>query len=310
MNEIKINRRQALQLAAALGTTFGLSTLPEPIRAALLPITADTAPKIIYLQGLSCTGCSISLLQTATISPLSSITTYSNLSFHADLSAISGQQALALIDSFISGKDGEYYLAIEGAIPAGMPEACMIGSKPFGEYVAAGAKTAAGIIAIGTCASFGGIPSAEGNPTGSMSVPAFLAQRHIDKLLITIPGCPTHPDWVWHTITHLVKVGLPELTESRSPKIFFGKNLHNSCPRYHYFQEEMFAKKLGDFGCLFKLGCLGPITFADCPTRWWNGGSTWCIDANAPCIGCAAPTFALHKDFPFYRTESESRTKL
>lgn len=308
MDEIKINRRQALQLAAALGTMFGISVLPDSVQAALRKSTIDSVPKVIYLQGLSCTGCSISLLQTGAPSPLTHITEHSNLSFHADLSAASGRQALELIDAFINGKEGEYFLAIEGSIPVDLPEACMIGPMPFSAYVAEGAKTAAGIIAVGTCATFGGIPSAEGNQTGSVSVPAFLAKQGIRKLLITIPGCPAHPDWVWHTITHLVKIGLPELTEAHSPKIFFGRNLHNSCPRYHYFQEEIFARKLGDPGCLFKLGCLGPITFADCPSRWWNGGTTWCIDTNAPCIGCASPTFALKKDFPFYRTESESRT--
>ena len=307
MDATTITRRQALQLAAALTTMCGLSVLPKPIQAALRQSLPDSVPKIIYLQGLSCTGCSISLLQSATPSPLSYITQHSNLSFHADLSATSGQQALELINAFIDGQEGEYYLAIEGSIPLDLPKACMIGPTPFKDYVAQGAQTASGIIAIGTCASFGGIPSAEGNLTGSVSVPDFLARQSINKLLITVPGCPVHPDWVWHTITYLVKIGLPELTENHSPKIFFGQNLHHSCPRYHYFQEEMFARKLGDPGCLFKLGCLGPVTFADCPTRWWNGGTTWCIDANAPCIGCASPSFALRKDVPFYRTESETR---
>jgi hydrogenase small subunit len=110
-----------------------------------------------------------------------------------------------------------------------------------------------------------------------------------------------HPDWLWHTITHLAKVGLPELNNYQSPKLFFGKKSHEPCHRYHCFQEEIFAKKLGDKGCLFKIGCLGPETFADCSTRWWNGGQTWCIDTNAPCLGCASPNFALKKDFPFYR---------
>lgn len=304
IHDFQTDRRQFLKLAAALGAAFGLSGVPETARAALLKISPDTVPKIIYLQGLSCTGCSISMLQTATPSPLSYITDYSNLSFHGDLSATSGKQALELLDAYISGKAGEYFLAIEGAIPTLIPEACKIGSKPFSEYVRDGAKTASGVIAVGTCAAFGGIPAAEGNQTGAVSVPAYLEKLHISKLLVTIPGCPVHPDWIWHTITHLVKVGIPELTDAKSPKLFFGMNLHKSCPRYHFFQEEIFAKKLGDSGCLFKLGCLGPTTFADCPTRWWNGGRNWCIDANAPCVGCASPTFALKKDFPFYRIDS------
>ncbi len=296
-----MNRRQLIKMAAALGAVFGLEGVPATVLAALKKIDPANIPKIIYLQGLSCTGCSISLLQATNPSPLSLITAYSQLAFHADLSATSGKQAIKMIDEYISGNAGEYFLALEGAVPEKMPDACKIGHTFFGDYIKKGAKTAAGIIAVGSCASFGGIPAAEGNQTGAVSVPTYLKNNNSSPLLITIPGCPVHPDWLWHTITHLVKIGIPELTKHQSPKLFFGKNLHESCPRYHYFQEEIFAKKIGDTGCLFKVGCLGPETFTDCPTRWWNGGQTWCIDANAPCIGCASPNFALKKNFPFYR---------
>ncbi len=296
-----MDRRQFIKMAAALGASFGLEGVPAPVAAALKKVQPANIPKIIYLQGLSCTGCSISLLQATTPSPLSMITDYSQLAFHADISATSGKQASQLIDEYISGSAGEYFLALEGAVPESMPAACKIGHHYFTDYIKQGARTATGIITVGNCASFGGIPAAEGNQTGAVSVPTYLKHNNLSPLLVTIPGCSIHPDWLWHTITHLVKIGVPELNDHHSPKLFFGTNLHDSCPRYHYFQEEIFAKKFGDKGCLFKLGCLGPETFADCPTRWWNGGQTWCVDANAPCIGCASPEFALKRDFPFYR---------
>ncbi len=296
-----MKRRQFIKMAAALGASFGFEGVPDTVMAALKKVAPRDIPKIIYLQGLSCTGCSISLLQATNPSPLSLITDYSKLAFHADLSAISGKQAITLIDEYINGNAGEYFLALEGAVPEMVPSACKIGHQYFSDYIKKGAKTASGIITVGSCASFGGIPAAEGNQTGAVSVPTFLEKNNLAPLLVTIPGCSVHPDWLWHTITHLVKVGVPELNGHSSPKLFFGTNLHASCPRYHYFQEEIFAKKFGENGCLFKLGCLGPETFADCPTRWWNGGQTWCVDTNAPCIGCASPNFAHKKDFPFYR---------
>lgn len=296
-----MNRRQFIKMAAALGAAFGLEGVPDTVLAALKKIDPASVPKIIYLQGLSCTGCSISLLQATNPSPLALITEFSQLAFHADLSATTGQQALKMIDEYINGNNGEYFLAIEGAVPAKMPDACKIGHTYFSDYVRKGAETAAGIIAVGTCASFGGIPAAEGNQTGAVSVVDYLKNNNLSPLLITIPGCPVHPDWLWHTITHLVKIGLPELTPNQSPKLFFGTNLHESCPRYHYFQQEIFARKIGEKGCLFKIGCLGPETFSDCSTRGWNGGQSWCINANAPCIGCTTPAFARKKDFPFYR---------
>lgn len=295
-------RRQFLKMAATLTSAFGLTNLPAPVSAALKELNPSQVPKLIYLQGQSCTGCSVSLLQANSPSVLRYITDFSQLAFHADLSATSGRQALELIDRYIDGRAGEYFLAVEGAIPDGMPEACVIGEKTFGRYLLDAARTMAGAVAIGNCAAFGGIPAAEGNLTGALSLPEFYEKNKVDKLLVTIPGCSVHPDWVWHTITHLVKVGIPELNDNGSPSLFFDRKVHEKCPRYHDFQQQIFAEKFGEKGCLFKLGCLGPDTLADCPTRWWNGGQTWCVDANAPCIGCASPMFARKKDFPFYRT--------
>lgn len=304
-----IDRREFLKMAACLSASFGISNFPGIVNAALKKIDPATAPRLIYLQGQSCTGCSISLLQAESPNAVSMVTQYSKLSFHADLSASSGKQALDLIEDYISGNAGEYFLAVEGAIPWAMPEACVIGDKPFADYLTAAAKTMNGVVAVGTCAVHGGVPAAEGNLTDAVSLKEFYKRKGINPLLIDIPGCPVHPDWVWKTIVHLAQVGLPELINGR-PKLFFQRKVHELCPRYHDFQQEIFAEKLGDKGCLFKLGCLGPDTYADCPTRWWNGGQTWCIDANAPCIGCASPQFASKKKFPFYRSFEQATIKI
>ena len=305
-----IDRRQFLKMAATLSTVFGVTNLPAPVQAALNKINPADLPKLVYLQGLSCTGCSISLLQAENPSPATLITDYSQLAFHADLSAISGKKAVEMIKKFITGQAGPYFLAVEGAVPQQMPEACVIGDHPFHWYLDQAAKTMSGAVTVGTCACHGGIPAAEGNPTGAISVREYYKQTGVTKPIISIPGCPPHPDWVWQTVIHLVKIGMPELTKEGSPKLFFDHKVHESCPRYHDFQQEVFANKLGEKGCLFKLGCLGPDTNADCSTRWWNGGQTWCIDANAPCIGCASQIFARKKDFPFYRvTELQKASK-
>ncbi len=294
-----MDRRQFLKMAACLSASFGITQLPGVVQAALKKIDPEGVPKLVYLQGQSCTGCSISILQAESPNAVSMITRYSKLSFHADLSATSGKQALELIEEYLSGRAGEYFLAVEGAIPWDMPEACVIGNKPFADYLTAAAQTMSGALAVGTCATHGGIPAAEGNLTGAIGLKEFYTRKKKDPLLIEIPGCSVHPDWVWKTIIHLVQVGLPDLVNGQ-PKSFFSRRVHELCPRYHDFQQEIFARHLGEQGCLFKLGCQGPETFADCPTRWWNGGQTWCIDTNAPCIGCASPMFASKKNFPFY----------
>ncbi|MDD5287931.1 MAG: hypothetical protein PHY28_02305, partial [Dehalococcoidales bacterium] len=75
------------------------------------------------------------------------------------------------------------------------------------------------------------------------------------------------------------------------PLDFFGKRVHENCPRNGYFQLGQFSKKFSDPYCMYQLGCKGPVTYADCPIRLWNGGTNWCVGANSLCIGCVQPGF-------------------
>ncbi len=64
---------------------------------------------------------------------------------------------------------------------------------PTADRMAQMAPGAAAVIAIGTCATWGGIPSAAGNPTGSMSAMDFLGKDYRSALglpVINVPGCP------------------------------------------------------------------------------------------------------------------------
>jgi hydrogenase small subunit len=301
-----MKRRDFLKLAGSMITAFGLSNIPAPVHAMLKKLNPADMPKILYLQGQSCTGCSISMLQASHPSPVAMITRYSKLSYHTDLSAASGRMAMDIIENTITGKAGDYFLALEGSIPSKMPDACMIGEKTLQEILLQAGKTTKAAIAVGSCATNGGVPGAEGNETGAVSLRTLFNANHIGKMVINIPGCPVHPDWIWQTVIHIAEAGMPELDRKfNRPTRFFGKSLHENCPRYHFYQEEIFAKNVGEEGCLFKIGCMGPITNADCPTRWWNNGTTWCIDANAPCIGCASMTFAHSKNRPFYRANEK-----
>jgi hydrogenase small subunit len=181
-----------------------------------------------------------------------------------------------------------------------MPKACKIGEHYFTDQVIEASKHANAVIAVGTCAAFGGIPAAENNPTGAQSVGDFLKDNKVRVPLINIPGCPVHPDWVTGTLVHALKFGLPELDGLNRPKAFFSRLIHDQCPRFADYERENFAKHFTDPGCLFKLGCQGPITHADCTVRLWNAGTSSCIHADAPCIGCASEFFSKKKDYPFY----------
>jgi len=261
---------------------------------------------LVWLAASSCTGCSVSLLNSASPGIKNILVdqvipgVHINLRFHQTIMAGAGEQVIkALEDTAAEKKDG-YVLAVDGAIPMGDKAAwCVMGErdgKPvnmetrFEEL----ARDALAILAVGTCSSFGGIPAADPNPSNAQPLSKVLEAKGIDKPLINIPGCPPHPDWFVGTVASVLLGGLPkakDLDENLRPLAFYGKLIHENCPRRAYFDEGKFAKKYGEEGCLYELGCKGPITYADCPTRRWNNGTNWVIGAGAPCQGCTQPEF-------------------
>jgi hydrogenase small subunit len=230
-----------------------------------------------------------------------------NLRFHPTIMAAAGELAIEVMEDTAKQKKGEYVLVVDGAVPMAEAVYGAIGErngKPVTmlQRVTELAQDALAVIALGTCASFGGIPAARPNPTSAAPVKKALESAGIDKPLINISGCPPHPDWFVGTVAGIILGGLPkaeDLDDFLRPKAFYGKLIHENCPRRAYFDEGKFAKKFGDEGCLYELGCKGPITYADCPLRRWNGGTNWVIGAGAPCNGCTQPEFP-DESAPFY----------
>ncbi len=267
-------------------------------KKALEMLSSDNPP-VLWLQGQSCSGCSVSFINTDTPGPAEILTRHLSLLFHSTLSTATGETGMSIVHRTI--EEGGYYLIVEGSMPAGMPQACKMGHEPITELVAKAAGKAKAVICLGACATYGGIPSAQNNPTGSVSVPEFLNTSGINTALIKIPGCPAHPDWTVGTLVHVLKFGMPDLDEEFRPKLFYSKLIHDQCQRFADYERENFAKKFSDDGCLFKLGCVGTNTYADCTMRFWNSRTNSCIPSGAPCIGCASKQFASKASFPFYR---------
>ncbi len=228
---------------------------------------------VIYLQTAACSGCAVTLLNTASptiknvlidqIAPGVHI----NLKFHPVIMAAAGEMAIQVMEDTAKRQKGEYVLVVDGAVS--MDTSAVYGAvgerngKPVTmlQRVTELAQDALAVIAIGTCASFGGIPAAPPNPTSCTSVQKALAAKGISKPLINIPGCPPHPDWFVGTVASVILSGLPkpdDLDDFLRPKAFYGKLIHENCPRRAYFDEGKFAKKFGDEGCLYELAVKAP----------------------------------------------------
>ena len=141
-------------------------------------------------------------------------------------------------------------LIVDGAIPIkdnGIY--CATGEKEGKKYtildeVLALTENAFLVIALGTCAAFGGIAAASPNPTEAQSVGDVFLTHKINKPLINIPGCPPHPDWLFGSIEEILLNGFENvnLDDFGRPKTFYGKLIHEQCPNRAYFDEGKFAK--------------------------------------------------------------------
>ena len=269
---------------------------------------------VVYLQTAACSGCAVTLLNTASPTIKNVLIdqivpgVHINVRFHPVIMAAAGDLAIQVMEDTAREKKGEYVLVVEGAVPTATDAVHgAVGErngKPVTmlQRVTELAQDALAVIALGTCASFGGIPAASPNPTKAKSVREVLVVKGIKTPLVNIPGCPPHPDWFVGTVAGVILNGLPaadDLDDLLRPKAFYGKLIHENCPRRAYFDEGKFAKKFGDEGCLYELGCKGPITYSDCPLRRWNSGTNWVIGAGAPCNGCTQPEFP-DQTAPFY----------
>lgn len=285
-----LTRREFLKLCAATAITWTLTDtlFEELVKAATGPVK----PKVIWIQCSTCSGNTLSF--TNTVNPYLSrvLVDLIDLQYHPELSSVMGDAAMRKIDDAVKNAP-EYILVVEGAIPTGLnglygtvgerngqPVTMMQVVKAIGERAKA-------VIAIGVCAVAGGPFAAYPNPTGCIGVSKLLKRE-----VINCPGCPCHPDWFMGTVSSLLLYAEPPaLDHINRPKVFYGQTIHDLCTRRSFFENGVYAKYPGDAGCMYQIGCKGPITFADCPKRKWNEYVNWPVEDNTPCIGCANPGF-------------------
>ncbi len=317
-------------------TTPGVEVPPD--RVVEPEVQRNRAPegpvKVVHafwLAGMSCDGCTISAsgatspsvedLLNGVIPGLPKVILH-----HPVLSVEAGEEFMEPFEQAANGElDAPYVCIYEGSIAderiaaetdgwwsAMGVSAITEGEErplPTSESLANMAEGAAAVIAVGTCATWGGIPSAVGNPTGAMSVMDFLGADYRSALglpVINVPGCAPIGDNFTETIAAILLFlqgmgPLPEFDELGRPAWLFEETVHRGCTRAGYYEEGIFAENYGDKECLVEVGCWGPVVNCNIVSRGAQSHMGGCMAAGGPCIGCTMPGFP-DKFVPFYET--------
>lgn len=283
---------------------------------------------VIWLSGEGCDGCSIAVLG-ATNPPVEALLAGlvpglpQIILFHTVLAVESGQGYIENLKKAEAGALAPFALVVEGSIPNE-------GLAKDGYWIALGeedgrpikmtewlrrlAPKAAAVIAIGTCATWGGIPAAEHNPTDAMGLMDFLGRDFKSALglpIINVPGCAPQGDNFVETVAalllYLQGIGpAPQLDELGRPAWLYDTTSREHCPRAGFAEAGRYAKEYGDRECLMNLGCWGPVVKCNVPLRGWINGIGGVTNVGGKCIGCTMPGFP-DKFSPFFKRSPGSR---
>jgi hydrogenase small subunit len=306
-----INRRDFLKYCAATAALFGLSEFEFMTRVAHAIESTSKKPPVVWLEGLACAGCTISLTQSLYPPASKIILDKISLRSHWTVMAAAGDAAEEVLQATI--KEGGYILIMEGAIPSADDRFWMHAGGPGRHHFEAAARNATSVLAVGACSAYGGIPRT--TPSKGISVSEALKKAGINKPVINISTCPVHTDHLVGTILYILVTGkIPELDSKGRPAMYFGEvTMHDNCRRRAHFDAGEFLKDWNDpkqkNWCLFEKGCKGPQSYIDCTVRRWNTGINFCLDCGGLCQACGEPAF-YDKVTPLYAAEDETSKKI
>lgn len=265
--------------------------------------------RVIWLQAAGCGGCTMSTLCAEDPNVLDLLAGAGiALAWHPALSIETGAEARAILERAASGEDPLDVLCVEGSVtrgPKGTGRYHILSGtgRPMLEWITALAARARHVVAVGSCAAYGGVTSAGGNPSDAVglqyegahpggALPASFRSRS-GLPVINVAGCPTHPDWVTETLLMLAAGTLTAdaLDGYARPRFYADHLVHHACPKNEFYEYKASARNLSEIGCMMEhLGCVGTQAVGDCNIRPWNGNGS-CTRGGYPCINCTAPEF-------------------
>ncbi len=298
--------------------------------------SAEGVVHVFWLAGMSCDGCSVSVLGASNPSVeamvVGTIPVLPHVVFHHPMLAEeAGSDFMGPFREAVEGTLGApYMMVVEGSIPddqtlerAGQFSGLGVGADwPRGssssrgpeqplrasDWIWALAPGAAVTIAIGTCATWGGIPAAAGNITGSMGLMDYLGADYRSARglpVVNVPGCAPVGDNFTETLAQLLQylegiAPLPDFDDLGRPAWMFEETVHRHCPKAGYYEEGVFSEEPGDDQCLVEIGCWGPVVQCNIVERGAINHMGGCMVAGGACIGCTMPGFP-DKYSPFYK---------
>ncbi len=296
-----ISRRDFIEFCAGVAALLGL---PKSAAAEIAKALETTLkPSVVWLEFQDCAGCTESFLRASKPSAADVILDLLSVDYHETIMAAAGSHAEAAREAVRANQKGKYIVVVEGSIPTGANGAYnTIGGKSALQIAEEMCKDALAVIAVGTCAAYGGLPAAAPNPTGALSIGDAVSGI---KNLINLPACPVNAENITALITYFLTYNKwPALDGLGRPLFAYGKSIHDNCERRAHFDAGQYVEAWGDQGhrlgfCLYKMGCKGPATFHNCPNVGWNDNTNWPIGCGHPCIGCSEPAF-WDRMTPFY----------
>jgi hydrogenase small subunit len=229
-----LSRRGFLKLCA---TTASLMALPPSMVPAIAAALEQARrPSVIWLSFQECTGCTESLTRAHAPTLEDLIFDFISLDYHHTLQAASGDAAEEARFQAMEENKGRYLVVVDGSVPGprANPGFSTVAGHSNYDILMETVEHAAAVIAVGTCAAFGGLPQARPNPTGALSVMELVR----DKPVINVPGCPPIPMVITGVIAHYLVFGrLPELDSYGRPLAFYGQSIHDRCYRRPFYDK-------------------------------------------------------------------------
>jgi hydrogenase small subunit len=287
-----MSRRAFLQFSTAMAAALALPASFAP-RIAEAVGSAPRLP-LIWIRAQGCGGNTQALLRAYDPSVTKLLLETISMEYHDAFLAPSGASAGLVLTDVMARFPNGYFAVVEGAIPTGASGAyCLVGGRPVADVVREVSDGAIATLAVGSCAFDGGAPAASGGQTGAGGVRSLVGNGK----LITMPGCPMNVENIVAAWAHYITLGeLPAVDGMGRPLFAYGDLVHNKCERRPHFEFGEFSLAWGDEGaqkgwCLYKVGCKGPETMANCPTVRYGDGTSWNVRAGHGCVGCTMPDF-------------------